>query len=409
MKSYNVYVDSANWLCEPNLVGYSMIDRYVIENGHKIIENPSEADYIIINSCGFTKDHEEDTINLFNKLYSKKEEKATIIIAGCLLKINKKLIDSLDVTPIDFNEGKKFDEIFFKTKKFELIKPYCDTGRYEDQFLKKNLTDPLKIVQIQLTRLMLPFSKKLKKNYQKITDDVAIKNKILVEIGKGCASNCKYCVIRKSKGNIHSREITDIIEDIKKTYDPAKELFLVADDCSCYGMDNNTKLIDLFSEIKKNFPDLLIDLDNINPCWLEKYPDEYIKLFSENNISYATIPIQSGSNKIIKDMNRIYDIEKTISIIKKIKKAAPQTALNTHLIICYPNENFIDFLKSLYASLFFDFTIVFVYSAPNESSSSDFSHFKSRFARNYRLTFFVLFQNFVTFYKLIKLPIKKKK
>ncbi|MHA1190781.1 MAG: radical SAM protein [Promethearchaeota archaeon] len=408
VKSYKIYVDSANWLCEPNLLGYSMINRYMIKNGHKIINDPSEADFIIINSCGFTKNHEDSSIVLFKEHYSKKEKKATMIMFGCLVKINKKLIDSLDVYPIDFDEGEKFDKIFYKKTKFEAIKPYCDTKELENQFFNKIIIQPSKIIPVLLSRLMLPFSKKLRMNYQKIIDDlIIIKNKILIEIGKGCASNCKYCVIKKTKGNIRSRQINDIIDDIEKLYDPTKELFLVADDCTCYGLDIKTNLIDLLYEIKKKFPDLLIDLDNINPDWLEKYPDEYIKLFSESNISYATIPVQSGSNRIIKDMNRNYDIKKIQNIIKKIKKVSPKTALYTHFIICYPNEKFIDFLKSIYCSMYFDLSIVFVYLEPKDSTSSGLSYHKSRFARAYRLTFFMLFQNFITFYKFLTFPNQK--
>ena len=404
MRLYNIYVDSANWLCEPNLLGYSMINRYMIENGHKIINDPSEADFIIINSCGFTKDHEDGSVVLFRKHYSKKEKKATIILFGCLVKMNKKLIDSLDIYPIDFDEGEKFYKIFYNNTKFKSIKPYCDTKKLENLYFNKIIIQPPKIMPVLLSRLMLPLSKKFRMNYQKIIDNLIAKNKILIEISKGCASNCKYCSIKKTRGNIRSRQISEIIDDIEKLYDPSKELFLVADDCSCYGFDIKKNLIDLLYEIKKKFPDLLIDLDNLNPEWIEKYSDEYIKIFSEINISYATIPVQSGSNRIIKDMNRNYDIKKIHNIIKKLKKVSPKTAIYTHFIICYPNEKFIDFLKSIYSSLYFDLPIFFVYSEPKNSTSSGLSDYKSRFARAYKSTFFMLFLNFVVFYKLITFP-----
>ena len=401
MKIYTIYIDSANWLCEPNLIGYSMIKRYVSDNDHIITNNPSEADFIIINSCGFTKDHVDVSIDLYKQLYSKKEKKATLIMYGCLVKINKKLMDSLDLYSIDFDEDEKFDKIFFKKTKFKDIKPYCDTSKLDPPSLDKIDSQPSKILPLLLSRLMLPFSKRLKINYQKIVDDMVAKNKILIEIGKGCASDCKYCVIKKTKGHICSRDIKDIISDIEKLYDPTKELFFVADDCSCYGLDINTSLIDLLYAIKKKFPDLLINLDNINPHWLEKYPDEYIKLFSDFNISYATIPIQSGSNRILKEMNRDYDIKKITDIVKKIKKISPETAIYTHFIICYPKEKIIDFLKSMYYSIYFDLSILFVYSEAKDSTS--LSHIKSRFMETYRLTFFTIFQNFVEFYKLLTL------
>ena len=70
-------------------------------------------------------------------------------------------------------------------------------------------------------------------------------------------------------------------------------------------------------------------------------------------------------------------------------------------------EKFIDYLKSLYYSMYFDLTIVFVYSEHKDSTSLDLSDRKSRFVRAYRYTFFMLFQNFVIFYKLLTLPNQK--
>lgn len=103
-------------------------------------------------------------------------------------------------------------------------------------------------------------------------------------------------------------------------------------------------------------------------------------------------------------MNRNYDIKKILNIIKKIKKVSPKTAIYTHFIICYPNEKFIDFLKSIYCSMFFDLSMVFSYSESKDSTSLGLSDYKSRFARAYRSAFFMLFLNFVIFYKLLTFP-----
>ncbi|KYK30471.1 MAG: hypothetical protein AYK22_03870 [Thermoplasmatales archaeon SG8-52-3] len=408
MKSYNVYIDSANWLCEINLLGYSMLDRYILENGHKIIKEPSAADYILINSCGFTKDQEDKSTDIFKNHFSNKKKSASIIMFGCLIKINKKLIDSLDLIPIDYDEGQKLDKIFYNKIKFKDIKPYSDTKKLDDLFIDRIAVEPSKIMPVLLSRLILPLSKKIRANYQKVIDNLISRNKILIEICRGCASNCNYCVIKKTRGNICSRPINEILKDIEKMYDPDKELFLVADDCSCYGVDIKTNLIELLYEIKKKFPDLKIDLDNINPYWIEKYPEEYIKLFSEFNVSYATIPLQSGSNRILKEMNRNYDVRNIEKIVKRIKKVAPHTAIYTHFIICYPNEKFIDFLKSVYYSMFFDLTILFVYSDVKGSERKGISNQLSGFVRSYRSTFFMTFQNFIVLYKLLTLPINKK-
>ncbi|MHA1190780.1 MAG: radical SAM protein [Promethearchaeota archaeon] len=404
MSAFKIFLDSAAWLCEGNLIDSSRIIRYMLENNHEIVNDPAQADFIIINSCGFIKGREERSANLFRKYYSQKKENSNIIIYGCLTKINPELIGSLDAYPIDLNDGKKFDKIFYNKIKFEGIKPYCDQKTKQNYFPKKNILEQTKYPTFFLTKLILPFSKKLRLNYHKLIDNVTYKNKILVEICRGCLSNCSYCMIKKARGNVKSRKISDIISDIEKLYEPNKNLFLVADDCSCYGLDIKTNLIELLYEINKKYPNLSIDLDTINPYWLERYSKEYIKLFKVVEINNVVIPVQSSSNTILKNMNRYYDIRKIIKIVDKIKKISPETFIYTHFIIGYPGENTIDFLKSLIYAMHFDFPIFLKYSEHGGSTSSSLSHHKSGYTIELRYNLSHFFINFLIFYKLLTFP-----
>ena len=406
MKSYNVCIDSAAWFCEGNLVDSSRIYRYMIENDHNIIKDPSKADYIIINSCGFIKDREERSIDLFNKYNSLKKENSTIIMFGCLIKINPELINSIGVFYIDLNEGEKFDKIFYKNTKFEDIKPYSDVEIKEKLLIKEDVTEQLKYPVFSLTNFFSPLSKKLRRNYNKIIDSTTYKGKILVEICRGCTSNCSYCLIKKAKGRIHSRQINDIISDIEKIYDPSKRLFLVGDDCSSYGVDIKTNFFNLLYEINKRYPELSIDIDAINPEWLERCSDEYIKLFKNIKFDFATIPVQSGSNKVLKKMNRRYNINKVIRIIDKIKKVSPKTFIYTHIIIGYPGEGWIDFLKTLICALHFDFPIFLNYSDNEGSESSSNSRHKSKSNIFIKENISNFYLNFVIFYKFLTYPKK---
>src|SRR4030042_2155544 len=186
MKSYKVYIDSAAWMCEGNIVGSSRIYRYLIENGHEILTKPSEADFIIINSCGFIKEREDLCVYLFENYHSQKKKKAKIIMFGCLIKINQKLIKSLDLIPINFNEENKFDEIFYNKTKFENISPYCDNKTTEKLFLAKKTVQESDIISFLLSRIMSHFSKNLRINYNNIFNRVHFKDKTLIEICNGC-------------------------------------------------------------------------------------------------------------------------------------------------------------------------------------------------------------------------------
>ena len=404
MKSYKVYIDSPTWMCEGNLIDSSRICRYMLQNGHEVIINPSEADYIVINSCGFIKARQDDCVYLFNYYNSQKKEKASIIMFGCIIKINKDLINSLDLIPIDFDEGDKFDKIFYKKVKFTDIAPYCDDLTRQKLFMEKRAFEESKVVSFIFTRFMLPFSKKVRSNFGRLIDRVTFKTKNLVEIGRGCVFNCSYCVIKKAKGKVYSRLIKDIIADIENLHDTKRNLFLVADDCGSYGLDIKSNLFELLYEIKKKFPDLSIELDAINPFWLEKYPNEYIKLFSDIDIKFAVIPVQSGSNKIIKDMNRKYDINNIIKIIKKIKQTSPKTIIYTHFIIGYPRESIIDFIRTIFCSLNFDLPIILIYSGQKDAAMSSLQYRKSKFNALLKHTIIIFLLNFVIFHKLLSYP-----
>jgi len=401
MDCYDVYLDSAAWVCEVNLIGCSRIHRYMRDNGHKIVDNPSNADFIIINSCGLTQGHIKKCMYLFKKYNSLKKENARIILFGCLIKINPELIDSLDCIKIDFNEGEKFDKIFSKKVKFIDVKPYCDSKTKKDLLGEKNPFHRTGIFPFLFSAILLLFSKKARINYNRIINNISYKNRIFVEISMGCTGNCSYCVIKKARGNISSRPIKDILSDIEKINYSEKKLFLVANDCGCYGIDLKTNLVSLLNEVNKNFPNLSIELNYLNPQWIERNSDEYIKLFRELNIDFVVIPVQNGSNKVLKNMNRRYNIENVIKIVDKIKKVSPRTFIYSHFIIGYPGEKWIDYFKTLVCALHFDFPIGFEYSEHKGTVSSSLPHQKAKITITLRYVLFVIFMNFLMFKKLL--------
>ena len=401
MNCFTVYIDSAAWVCETNLIGCSRLYRYMVKNGHEIVDDPSKADYIIINSCGLTRGHITKCINMHKKYISLKRENAKIILYGCLVKIDPKLVGTLDVLAIDFNEDGRFDEIFYNKIEFKDIKPYCDIKTRRGLLLGKNPFYRTKIFPFLFSSIILPFSKKARLNYKRFVNSVSYENKIFLEISKGCTGNCNYCVIKRARGKICSRTIKDVISDTKKIVDPSKKLYLVANDCGCYGVDIKTNLIDLLYEIDNEFPDLAIDLNYLNPQWLERYSDEYVKLFKDVNIDFVVIPMQSGSNSVLKDMNRRYDINKVVKVVDRIKKASSKTFIYSHFIVGHPGEKWSDFIKTLISATHFDFPIAFGYSEHEGTVSSSLPHHKSNFTIMLRYLLFVTFMNFFLLYKII--------
>ena len=400
MKSYTILIDSTHYNCLPNVIDCARFYRYLLKNDHKIVKNPKIADFIIINSCAFTENQQNKTVEIYNNYHKIKKRDAKIIIYGCLENINPELTKNLDCIKIKLKDGKKIDSIFLKTIKFEDIEPYCTKKIQETLFGDKKEFSTWFKTPFYLTKLFLPFSKKMKNNYHNLIKSVTYDKSNFVEISTGCTNNCSYCQIKKAKGNISSRKTKDIISNIKEIYDPSKTLFLAADDCASYGFDKNQDFIDLFNEINKKFPDLKLDLNYLNPSCMEKNYDGYIKLFSSKKINLAIIPIQSGSQKIINKMNRKYNVEKLLKKMHKIKEASPKTILYAHFIVGFPGETFVDFIKTLIAAKYFDFPSAFFYSNEKGTKSYSFPNQKSKYVILSRMLIFIFFVNFVILYRL---------
>ena len=246
MDSYKVLIDSVHHDCIPNLICCARFYRYLINNGHKVVKKPSEADFIIINSCDFSKQLQSKTIVMYQKYNDIKKEETKIIIYGCLIKINPNIFENLPLIKIGLNEDNKIDTIFLKNIKFENIEPYCKKVTKNKLFKDKKEFSHWYKTPFLLTKIFIPFSKKLKINYKNMVEAITYNKSNFIEISKGCTGNCSYCLIKKAKGEISSRSTQDIISNIKDIYDPSKPLFLAADDCASYGIDKNINFIELF-------------------------------------------------------------------------------------------------------------------------------------------------------------------
>jgi tRNA A37 methylthiotransferase MiaB len=243
--------------------------------------------------------------------------------------------------------------------------------------------------------MFLPFSKKLRFKYNQILKDVTHENRMFVEISKGCTGKCNYCVIKKAKGDLKSRKINHIIEDIKSIYDPTKTLFLAADDCGCYGSDIGLSLIELINEINKEFPNITIDLNYLNPRIMQDNPEGYVKLFENASFRYVIIPLQNGSNKIIKKMNREYDVKKILKLTDRIKKVAPSSILYAHFILSFPGERTTDFIKTLFAALHYDIPLPFIYTPMKKIAAKSETNWKPNFNDKLRWLMFMALANVV--------------
>ena len=193
------------------------------------------------------------------------------------------------------------------------------------------------------------------------------KYKASVSIIYGCNNFCSYCIVPYVRGRERSRKPEDIISDItrlaKKGY---KEIMLLGQNVNSYGND--------FKEKKYGFPDLLKDIEKIDGIEIIRFMSPHPKDFKDDLIEVIKnskkiarqihLPLQSGSTKILKDMNRKYTKEDFLNIVEKLKKADENISISTDIIVGFPgeaNEDFNDTLDVV-KKVKFDQIYMFIYS-----------------------------------------------
>jgi|GEM_PF-970802 tRNA A37 methylthiotransferase MiaB len=404
-----IHIDSTNWKCPQNLIICSRLHRFVLANGHDISHDPKTSDYIILSSCGGVNLDIKKTLNILQCYTDIKDSHTVIIVFGCLPDIDHEALRNLDVISIGFGEIQKLDSLFYQNVHFRDIDRYCEDS-YKEKIIDSSQTldeDQTESLKTKVSRFhpfffsipLIVLSSKAKQRYNQIHDRFILND--FVEISKGCTNNCNYCSIKKAKGSLESRNIPDIINDIKRVYSPSKALSLVADDCGCYGVDRRLSIIHLLDAIHEKFPEVRLRLNYLDPMYLTKYRQDFLRVFQTMHIASVTIPLQTGSQKILAKMNRHYDIGEALATCKKIKEISPSTIIVAHFIIGHPGETWRDYWRSLAASRFFDNPIPLSYSRNKNTVSATMANQISKHIRSFRYAIFILFLNVVVLFRIV--------
>ncbi len=323
--------------CSKNLVDTEIAIGIFKNKKYNIVNNPKDADIIVINTCGFIESAKEEAINTILEMAEYKKKRCKYLIAmGCLVERYRaeleKALPEVDLF-IKFSDYNKFEEEIDKLiekKEDELEK---DFNRLEN-YINKTITTGTKTAYLR--------------------------------IAEGCSNRCTYCAIPNIRGPFVSRKFEEIINEAKdlskKGYE---EIIVIAQDTTKYGIDlyGKSRLAELLKEISKIKGIRWIRFLYAYP---ETITDELIKEVKENDkiCKYFDIPLQHISSQVLKRMNRKSDERSIKELIKKIKKEIPDVILRTSLIVGFPGETEDDF-KKLYdfvEDTKFDKLGVFTYS-----------------------------------------------
>ena len=290
---------------------------YYKEKGYEIVNNPEEAEILVINTCGFIESAKKEAIDTILEMADYKSKNCKkLIVTGCLVERYKEELEKA-LPEVDlFIPIKEYDKIF---DKLDYMKRTITTGQ----------------------------------------------NYAYLRIADGCSNYCTYCAIPYIRGPLKSRTLEDVLEEAKRlSKEGYKEIILVAQDTARYGMDiyGESKLVELLKELCK------LDFKWIR--FLYAYPemitDELIDVVANNEkiCNYFDIPIQHISDTVLKRMGRKSNGASIREVIKKIRNKIPDVVIRTSLIVGFPGEKESDFdeLYSFVKETKFERLGVFKYS-----------------------------------------------
>lgn len=318
--------------CNKNLVDTEKTIALFKKHGYEIVNNPEEAEVIIINTCGFIESAKEEAINTILEMAEYKQQNCKYLIAmGCLVERYKKELE------------KSIPEV-------DLYIKYSEYSTLWEQ-IEKLLSNGKENV-----------------DFEKFTDRVITtgENYAYIKIADGCSNCCTFCAIPKIRGMQKSRTMESLVEEANKLAEQGyEEIILTAQDTTRYGQDiyGEPKLAELLQEICK--------IDKIK--WIRilySYPetitDKLIQVIKENNkiCNYFDIPIQHISDSVLKRMNRKSNGESIRKLIQKLRKEIPNVILRTTVMVGFPGETEEDFeeLYNFLKEAKFDKLGAFMYS-----------------------------------------------
>mgnify|MGYP001148134894 FL=1 len=291
--------------CKVNIYESEYIINILKENGYQIVDFDSKADIYIINTCTVTNTSDKKSEKMIKR--ARKQNKDAIIIAmGCHAQIKG---DNIDADIIIGNKD--------KSKIISLIEEYQEN--------KNKIKRIYNLDNISFEDMYISSFNSHTRAFVKIQD--------------GCDAFCSYCIIPYARGPIRSKDPKPVIKEITSLVENGyKEIILTGIHTGKYGKDINYTFEQLLKEIIKIKNLYRIRISSIE---INELTDPILNLIKDNQViaKHLHIPLQSGSDKILKLMDRKYDLKFYKDRIEKIRKMIKDISITTDLIVGFPNEN----------------------------------------------------------------------
>ncbi len=298
--------------CPKNQCDAELMLAKIADAGYKIVNEAGLADVVVINTCGFIQSAKEEAIEEIMEAINRKNDgiNKKIIVTGCLAERYQQQMDE---------EFPEIDAVLGIAKNDDIVEA---------------------INSVLLDKRVIAFGDKLCHNMEGKRLQSTLPHYAYLRIADGCSNCCSYCAIPMIRGKMRSRKMENIIEEAKTlANDGVKELVIVAQDVTAYGIDLYKKyaLAELLKELCR--------IDSIKwirllYCYPERITDELIEVIKTEKkvLNYIDVPIQHCNDEILKAMNRKSDKKSLTELFEKLRREIPDIVLRTTLITGFPGE-----------------------------------------------------------------------
>ena len=316
MKNNKVYIETYG--CQMNLADTELVRGILINHGYELTEKTDDADVVLLNTCSIREKAEERIYGRLGNFKNIKNSNSNLVVGilGCMaerlrkdLMEEKKIVDLIvgpdeyrrlpELIDVAFNGGKGIGVQLSKTETYDDLTPYREDGL-----------------------------------------------QAWISVIRGCDKFCTFCVVPFTRGRERSRSLKSIIKEIEQLSSRGfREVTLLGQNVNSYS-DNENDFADLLAACAEVDPLLRVRFTTSHP---QDLSEKLLQTISDhhNICNYIHLPVQSGSNRILKAMHRTYTIEHYLNLIEKARQIIPKVSFSTDIIAGFPTETYEDHLMTL--------------------------------------------------------------
>ena len=349
--------------CQMNERDSEQVAQMLADRGHTLISHEEDADVILLNTCSVRDLAEQKALGKMGMLGRLSHSRPVVYgFLGCMAQSRGASLLK-DMPHLDLVVG---------TQKFHRVADYVD------QALEKKRSEESRLDDVRFT---IVDTEEESGSQGTIRDHLIDRRQVsaFVSIMQGCNMHCTFCIVPYTRGHERSRSINEIVEEVSRLSEcGVKEVTLLGQIVNLYGrhefekVDGKSPFVQLLEAVHEVSGIERIRFTSPHPIGFRK---DLIESFSHlpKLVEHIHLPLQSGSNRILRAMHRTYTAEKFVALVDQIRSVAPRMAITTDIIVGFPGETEEDYLqtRSLVDRVGFDNAFVFKYSKRRDTPAAD--------------------------------------